>query len=415
MYQKSVLSNGIRVVTEELSHVKSISFGVWFGTGSRFETEENHGISHFLEHLVFKGTDRFTAQELAERVDAIGGQINAFTAKEYTCFYMKVLDHHLEFTADLLANMLIHSKFQETDLEKERQVVLEELHMYEDAPEEMIHDLHLQQLWPQHALGRNILGTKEAIERFNQSMLLAYYQARYQPDNMVIAAAGHLQHEEVVRVVEKYFGALQGKAKAVEIKRPSYQAALRVEEKDTEQVHICVSFPSVTYLSPDIYNVHILNNLLGGSMSSRLFQSIREERGLAYSVYSYQTSYRDCGLFSVYAGTRPANAQEVLNLILTNWQKLKSEKFSAQELEKSKEQLKGNLFLGLESSGSRMSRIGRNELTLERFVSLEDVVAKIDAVTPKSLQHFLDTIHLADVSCTALGPIQSLEIGKEFS
>jgi predicted Zn-dependent peptidase len=406
MYHKSVLPNGIRVVSERLPHLKSISLGVWIGTGSRHESVDNHGISHFIEHLIFKGTERRSAQALAEEVDAVGGQINAFTAKEYTCFYMKALDHHLDFAAELLEDMIFHSRFATADIEKEREVVLEELHMYEDSPEEMVHDVHVQQIWPEHALGRNILGTREAIASFDNTMLLNYYNSRYQPDNIVIAAAGNLTHEALVECAERYYGHLQGLSQTLQPSVPLITTATNTQLKDTEQVHMCLSTDSVPYDSPDIYGVYILNNIFGGSMSSRLFQSIREDRGLAYSVYSYQTNYSDCGLLTIYAGTRPGNASQVLNLILENMHKLKINGISEKELTKSKEQLKGNLLLGLESSGSRMSRIGRNELTLKRFVPLDEVVAKVDQVNMDQLNRLIQHMMRKQLlSYTAIGPL----------
>lgn len=406
MYQKSVLPNGIRVVSERLPHLKSISFGVWIGTGSRHESADNHGISHFIEHLIFKGTERRSAQDIAEEVDAVGGQINAFTAKEYTCFYMKALDHHLDFAAELLEDMIFHSRFAIDDIEKEREVVLEEFHMYEDSPEEMVHDVHIQQIWPDHSLGRNILGTREAIASFDKSMLLNYYNSRYQPNNIVIAAAGNLTHEALVECIERYYGHLQGKSPSLQPITPIVTTVSNTQLKDTEQVHMCLSTNSVSYDSPDIYGVYILNNIFGGSMSSRLFQSIREERGLAYSVYSYQTNYSDCGLLTIYAGTRPGNASQVLDLILENMRNLKNGGISEKELNKSKEQLKGTLLLGLESSGSRMSRIGRNELTLRRFVPLDEVVAKVDQVNMEQLNRLIQYMMREQLlSYTALGPL----------
>jgi len=416
MYHKSTLPNGIRVVSERLPHLKSISLGVWIGTGSRHESMDNHGISHFIEHLIFKGTERRSAQELAEEVDAIGGQINAFTAKEYTCFYMKVLDHYLDFAAEILEDMIFHSRFEQTDIEKEREVILEELHMYEDSPEELVHDVHVQQIWQTHSLGRNILGTRESIATFDNAMLLNYYHQRYQPDNIVIAAAGNLTHEALVKCAERYYGHLQGRASVAQSTIPILTATTHTQLKDTEQVHMCLSTDSVPYDSPDIYGIYILNNILGGSMSSRLFQSIREDRGLAYSVYSYQTNYSDCGLLTIYAGTRPGNTGQVLDLILENMHHLKSSGVLEKELTKSKEQLKGNLLLGLESSGSRMSRIGRNELTLKRFVPLDEVVAKIDLVNMDQLndliQHMLRKQFL---SYTAIGPLNEKDRKETLS
>jgi predicted Zn-dependent peptidase len=413
MYHKSVLSNGIRVVSEQMPQLKSVSLGIWIGTGSRHESDFNHGISHFIEHLIFKGTTKRNAKEIAEVVDAVGGQINAFTAKEYTCFYMKVLDAQLDFAAELLEDMIFHSQFATEDIEKEREVVLEELHMYEDSPEELVHDVHVQQLWAGHPLGRNILGTRESIATFDRKMLLDYYQHRYQTENIVIAAAGNLTHDALVECAQRYYGHLQKGFIVDHPHIPLLKPTTHIRLKETEQVHMCLSTDSVAFDSHDIYGVYVLNNILGGSMSSRLFQSIREEKGLAYSVYSYPTNYSDSGLWTIYAGTRPGNAQHVLDLILENLRKVRSEGILLKELTKSKEQLKGTLLLGLESSGSRMSRIGRNELTMKRFVPLNEVVSKINDVTIEQIEGLIaHMMRKQTLSYTAIGPLKEKDSNK---
>ncbi|MDR3563564.1 MAG: pitrilysin family protein [Negativicutes bacterium] len=406
MYRKSVLPNGIRVISEAIPYVKSATLGVWVGTGSRNELDHNHGISHFIEHLMFKGTEKRSAKDIAETVDAVGGQLNAFTAKEYTCYYIKVLDNHLELGMDVISDMLLASKFDGEDINREREVVLEEVNMYEDSPDELVHDLYLDNIWPQHPLGRNILGLTSTIKQFDQSLVQEYYKAFYTPDNIVIAAAGNLTHEALEELALKYFGSMQGKKQVRPSVAPKLSPVRTVRNKDTEQVHLCLGTTSVAQDSPDIYVVHILNNILGGGISSRLFQSIREERGLAYSIYSYQSNYSDCGLFTVYAGTRPANVNQVIELVLQNIQQLKTEGVTAAELTKTREQLKGNLLLGLESSSSRMSRIGKMEITLGKYTTLDEVVAKIEKVTVGDLQQMLTGLFTANSLCfTALGPL----------
>ncbi len=416
MYKKSVLPNGIRVVSETIPYVKSVTMGVWIGTGSRFENEDNHGVSHFIEHLMFKGTARRSAKDIAEIVDAVGGQLNAFTAKECTCYYLKVLDSHAELAMDILSDMLLRSKFTEEDIERERQVVLEEVHMYEDSPEELIHDIHLDAVWPAHPLGRNILGTTDSIERFNRKSVIKYYQDFYTPDNVVIAAAGNIAHDELVKLVARYFSELEGQKRRFDITTPTFVPARTIINKDSEQVHLCLGTRSVPQEHPLTYPTYIFSNILGGGISSRLFQAIREERGLAYSIYSYQNNYKDAGLLTIYAGTRPANVNQVLELIIENLRHFKTQGINEHELIKAKEQIKGSLLLGLESSSSRMSRIGKMEVTLKKFVTLDEVVTKIDRVTLAELNQLMDQMLVTEKLCfTALGPVDSSEINTDFT
>ncbi len=407
MYQKSTLPNGIRVVTEAIPYVKSVTVGVWVGTGSRNEEDHNHGISHFIEHLMFKGTANRSAKDIAETVDAVGGQLNAFTAKEYTCYYIKVLDNHLELALDILSDMMLSSRYAPEDITREREVVLEEVNMYEDSPDELVHDFYLDNVWPNHPLGRNILGSTEAIGRFDRNLVCEYYDNFYRPDNIVIAAAGNLTHARVEELIGRFFGGLAGSKKAKAAKPPVLTPSRRLHARDSEQVHFCLGTASVAQESPDIYVAHVLNNILGGGISSRLFQAIREERGLAYSIYSYLSNYSDCGLFTIYAGTRPANLDQVIELILENVAQLKNGDLSVTELNKTKEQLKGNLLLGLESSSSRMSRLGKMEITMGKYTTLDEVVAKIEKVSMEDLQKMMDTVFVADkLSFTALGPVK---------
>ncbi|HWR39691.1 MAG TPA: pitrilysin family protein [Patescibacteria group bacterium] len=407
MYRKSILPNGMRVVTETIPYVKSVTLGVWFGTGSRSEQERNHGISHFIEHLMFKGTQKRSARDIAETVDAVGGQLNAFTAKEYTCYYMKVIDSHLDLAVDILSDMLLASKFSEEDIERERQVVLEEVNMYEDSPDELVHDLYVDAVWPGHTLGRNILGSRESIEGFDRELVLDYCRRFYTADNCVIAAAGNVDHDTLVAMIQRYFGQMNGLRERFAPAAPVLHTVRKVQIKDTEQVHLCLGTGGVRQNAPEIYAVHIINNFLGGGISSRLFQSIREDRGLAYSVYSYQSNYSDAGLLSVYAGTRPANVEKVTELILENMADLKRSGLTPDELTKAKEQLKGSLMLGLESSSSRMSRVGKLEITLGKYITLDEVVARIDQVSLTDIDAMLQRLFVSEMfSYVALGPVQ---------
>ncbi len=406
MYRKSLLSNGIRVVSEAIPYVKSVTLGIWIGTGSRFEQSYNHGISHFIEHMVFKGTENRSAKDIAETIDGVGGEINAFTTKEHTCYYIKVLDTHLELALDILSDMLQSSTFSEEDINREREVILEEICMYEDTPDELVHDLHHNAIWAGHTLGHNILGTIPTVGNFNKKIITEYYQNFYTPDNIVIAAAGNLNHEKLETLTEYYFGSMNGKKKETTSTGPNIIFSHTIQSKAIEQVHLCLGTNSVPQASQDIYTIHILNNILGGGISSRLFQSIREEKGLAYSIYSYQTNYSDAGLLTIYAGTRPSKASQVIELILANIAALKNGGISSSELTNTKEQLKGSLLLGLESSSSRMSRIGKMELTLGKFITLDEVVAKIDKVSLEDLQNIMQKLfNLNTLSFTALGPV----------
>lgn len=416
MYQKSTLSNGIRVVTESIPYVKSVTLGFWIGTGSRNEETHNHGISHFIEHMVFKGTTNRSAKDIAEAVDEVGGQLNAFTAKEYTCYYIKVLDTHVDLAMDILSDMMLHAKFDSDDIMREREVVLEEVKMYEDTPDELVHDIHLDANWSGHALGRNILGSSESISQFDRQLVLDYFADFYTADNLVVAAAGNLTHEQMAALTEKYLGSLSGKKKNLLRQAPRLTPVRTMRAKDTEQVHLCVGTFSLAQNDPELYAVHIMNNILGGGISSRLFQSIREERGLAYSVYSYQTNYSDGGLFTIYAGTRPANANIVTELILANIEDIKNKGIFYKELTRTKEQFKGNLLLGLESSSSRMSRLGKMETTLGKYVTLDEVVEKIERVTANDVQIMAQRLFRTDSFClTALGPVDDTVISKTFT
>jgi predicted Zn-dependent peptidase len=416
MYKKTVLPNKIRIVSELIPYVKSVAIGVWIGTGSRFEQEHNHGISHFIEHMMFKGTQTRSAKNIAETIDAVGGQLNAFTAKEYTCYYIKVLDTHRELAVDILSDMLLHSKLDKEDIELERQVVLEEIHMYEDAPDELVHDIYLETVWPGHQLGRNILGTEKSVEAFSKDLILEYCRDFYTADNIVIAAAGNIEHDELVKLCEKYFGNFSGEKKQTPISAPKLVPSRSLNFKDTEQVHLCMGTFGLPQDHADIYTVHLLNNILGGGVSSRLFQSIREERGLAYSVYSYNSSYKDAGLLTIYAGTRPANAPEVVSLILENIRDLKKSNVTKEELTRAKEQLKGAMLLGLESSSSRMSRIGKNEIALQRYVPLDEIVEKIEAVSLDGVYEMINRIFVKEMfSFASLGTLKDEDMPEIFN
>ncbi len=387
MYKKHILDNGLRIVTEHIPYVKSISIGVWIETGSKMESSEENGISHFIEHMLFKGTKTRSAKDIAETIDAVGGQINAFTGKECTCYYVKVLDSHYDLALDVLSDMVFNSNFDPNEIDKERSVILEEISMYEDSPEDLAHDLFSQTLFKDSTLGYPILGTKESLANLNQEKMLAYLSKHYRPENAVISVAGNFDELQLMKEIEKRFENWQKlEGKATTNMDLSYHYEVLHKAKDIEQTHLCLGFKGIEMGNKEVYPLMVVNNILGGSMSSRLFQSIREERGLVYSVYSYPTTYKDGGIFAIYAGMNPQQLEEVCQLIKVELNTLKDTGLTAEELHKAKEQLKGNYILGLESTSSRMTSIGKSELLQQRILS------------PKEILQLIDDIQLTDVA-----------------
>ena len=406
MYQKTTLDNGLRILSESIPYMSSVSIGFFVGTGSRSETLPEQGLSHFIEHLMFKGTEKRSARDIAEKVDDVGGQLNAATDRGNTCYYIKVLPEHLGLGLDILSDMLLHSKFAEADVEKERQVVLEEISLYEDSPDELIHDLHMNSLWPGHALGRNILGTRDSIGAMSREMILDYTKRHYMPDNIVVAAAGNLTHEQLVTQVRRFWDDVRGAAKVSADSTPLFASGQHLQEKEIEQIHICLGTPGVAHDDPRFYASHVLNTILGGGVSSRLFQHIREERGLAYSVCSYPSSFRDTGLFTIYTGVSPENCREVMDIITSIIGDIRSNGVRPDELKRAKEQLKAGLLFSLESSSSRMSRLGRAEISSREYLSPEQLVDKVDAVMLQHLFDLAQPLFRHESTCmTALGPI----------
>lgn len=383
---KYTLSNGLRVVVEYLPTFRSVSFGIWVKTGSRNETPENNGISHFVEHMLFKGTNGRTAKDIADLFDGIGGNVNAFTSKEYTCYFAKVLDEHLPIAVDALADMFFESKLDAEELAKEKNVILEEISMYEDTPDDKVHDESSRAAYGDHPLAYSILGLEERLTAMNSDSLRSYMDDTYTLENTVISVAGNVEEGKLLELLEKYFGRFQNKGQSSLIEVPKFHGDYVFFKKKTEQNHICLSFPGCSNSDPQLYAMILLNNALGGGMSSRLFQEIREKRGLAYSVYSYHTSYADSGLFTLYAGTAPKQTKEVLDLTLEQMEELAVKGLSDEELHRGKEQLKGSLILSLESTSSRMNRLGKNELMIGRHFTLDEMLQRIDNVTMKDVR-----------------------------
>ena len=381
MVRRSALPNGLRIVSEQLDGVPSVTVGIWVESGSRFEPRHLGGISHFLEHLLFKGTARRSAARIAEEMDAVGGILNAFTGKEYTCYYARVLAEHAGLATDLLADLFLHSRLDSDEIDRERTVVLQEISQSEDTPDDYIHDLFNLHYWPGHALSFPVCGTAATVGSLARQQFVDFLAARYQPDRLIIAAAGAISHAELEAWAARDFGHLAGSATIVDGAMPVTQRGIFHTEKPLEQVHLCFGLPGVAQEADDRYAAYLLNTALGGGMSSRLFQEIREKRGHAYSVYSFLSSYRDTGYFGIYVGTAAEWVEDCLALIVRELAAVARDGLTASELSRVKNQLKGNMLLGLETSDSRMSRVAKNEIYVGRDVPLAEVASRIDAVT----------------------------------
>lgn len=406
MFEKKVLKNGLRLVFEKLPHVKSVSMGIWIGTGSRNETTANNGVSHFIEHMLFKGTKNRTAKEIAESIDNIGGQLNAFTGKECTCFYARTLDSHIELTIEVLADMLFNSNFSERDIKLEKKVVLEEIGMYEDNFEDMVHDVLSSITWANSALGYPILGTIESVKAINKKSITDYMSQNYVAKNAVISVAGNFEIEHIVNLLERHFGGWEAGESQMNFDIASFSLNTKIKEKETEQVHMCLGMNALPHGDERLYASIIVNNIFGGGMSSRLFQNIREKKGLVYSIYSFPTSYKQAGMFSIYAGMNLASVEEVLKLTMNEIDVLCKKGLKDEEISKSKEQLKGNYILGLESTSGRMNSIGKSELMLGKIYTPEEVISKIDNVDKDMVKEVIDIIFKSkDINLAMVGNI----------
>jgi len=411
MVSKTILDNGIRVITEEIGHVRSISIGVWVEGGSRDENDLTNGISHFIEHMLFKGTERRSAFDIASAIDSVGGVMNAATGKEITSFYIKIPDYHLDLAVDLLADIVTSSRFDEAEIDRERSVILQEIRMVEDTPDDQIHDLFEEHLWKGHPLGFPVLGTKPRIEGFCRADLVGFFRSRYQGKTLVITAAGSLRHGDLVERVRKSFGSLSGKPRSERTETPMATPGRALIAKDLEQVHLIVGTPAPSALSPERYAGFILNAVLGGSMSSWLFQEIREKRGLAYSIYSFLTPYLDAGLMGIYAGTGEDQVREVIDLVRKGMDRFASGLLTSKELQSAKELIKGNYLLGMESTDNRMTGLARNELCFGRHVPPEEVVERIDAVDRQSVRTLAGRMFRPDaLMVAAIGPVSEEDL-----
>ncbi len=405
---RSVLPNGLRLVTERMPHVRTAAMGLWVNAGSRYEPAGQHGISHFLEHLFFKGTATRSALEIAQAADEIGGQMNAFTDREQTVFYVKVLAAHFERAVEIVADMLLRSTFAPEHIERERQVIAEEIKSYEDSPDELVQDLFAQTVWNGHPLGRPVIGTLATVNRLSRDDLLRYIERFYRPANVVVSVAGDIEHEQVAAVLERHLGAWDGDGVPAATDPPRPEAGVTTRLKETEQVHLTLGTQGLAHADDRPYALSLLDHLLGGGMSSRLFQEIRERRGLVYTIASYATAYRDGGLFVIYAGMSPDAGPEVIRLTLEEIERIRAQPVDAAELARAKESLKGSLMLSLESTGSRMSILARSEIYHGRQITLDELIAKVDAVTAEDVQRIAAELLAPDrLSMAAIGPFRA--------
>ncbi|MFC0301373.1 M16 family metallopeptidase [Virgibacillus soli] len=403
MLTKHTCKNGLRIVLEQIPSVRSVSMGIWVLTGSRNESKELNGISHFLEHMFFKGTKTRSAQDIAEAFDSIGGQVNAFTSKEYTCYYARVMDTHKEYAFDILADMFFNSTFDGKEMQREKKVIYEEIKMYEDTPDDIVHDLLARASFGEHPLGYPILGTEEQLASFDEETLRAYIKKHYIPENIVISVAGNVD-SSFLTFVEDLFGSFQYDNHETPIEKPTFIGNQIQRSKDTEQAHICLGYNGFSVDDAQIYSMIVMNNVLGGNMSSRLFQEVREKQGLAYSVFSYHTSYLDSGLLTIYAGTGKEQLSHLRETIQNTVQTFVEKGITEKELNNSKEQLKGSLMLSLESTNNRMSRNGKNELLLQRHRTLDEMIQEIDTVSDSSVQDVIDFVFKHDYSTAIIAP-----------
>ena len=412
---REVLPNGLVLITEPMERVRSVSAGIWLRSGSRREPAALNGITHFIEHMVFKGTERRTAEEIARVVDGVGGMLDAFTAKEMTCFNTKVLDEHLPLAFEVLADLVRRPRFDDEDVRKEKSVVLEEIKMDQDNPDYVVHEVFTQGFWRDHPLGLPIIGTPETVRGFERAAVADCFRRWYVPSNMVIAAAGHVTAEQMRELVEREFGGLPPSDNDAPGPAPTAAPHLTVHPRELEQVHLCLGVRAYPMAHEKRFVLAVLNTVLGGGISSRLFQSVRERQGLAYAVFSDVSLYHDAGLLTVYAGASLENAEKLIRTIAEEFRRLKSEPMPAEELRRVKDNLRGSLLLGLESSGSRMSHLARQELYFGRFATVEELIASIEAVTAEEAQALAQEFFQSEqIAATLVGDVEGFRLPREL-
>jgi len=413
--QKSVLSNGVRVLTESMPQMVSATIGIWVENGSRYEEPAHNGVSHFIEHLLFKGTKKRTAAQIAEEIDAVGGVLNAFTGKEYTCYYAKVLGEDVKMTVDLLADIFLETIFAPDEIDRERQVVLQEISQAEDTPDDFIHDIFNLHFWKGHPLALPIFGSVETVNAIDRDLLVSFMDDRYRAERVFISAAGAVNHERLTEDCERLFGSIPGNGKVGAITPPEDRVMVLNHQKKLEQAHICIGGPGLSQVAPLRYAAYLLNTALGGGMSSRLFQEVREKRGRVYSIYSFLSAFLDCGYFGIYAGTSPEWVDEVIEVTLKEIASVAREGLKPAELARAKSQLKGNMLLGMESTDSRMNRLARNEIYFRRDIPLEEIARAIEQVTNDQVIEVASSCFKADrMGMVLLGDLKGRELGPEI-
>ncbi|HKU66473.1 MAG TPA: pitrilysin family protein [Candidatus Baltobacteraceae bacterium] len=411
MYRKSVLANGVRVVTESMPAFRSASLGIWADVGSAAEEAERRGISHLVEHMLFKGTDRRSARQIAEEMDGVGGNLNAFTDKETTCYYAKVMDQHVPLAVDVLSDMFLNSKFDPQELSKEQKVVLEEIKMYDDSPDELIHDLFIQTMWHGSDLGAPTIGFADTVSRLAPDDLRVHMRKHYAPNSVVVAAAGNVDHDRIVEMFEKAFAGFSGRCDLPLPETPDATPNSLFRHKDSEQAYVVLGTRGLSVCDDRRYVLSVLDTILGGGMSSRLFQEIREKRGLVYTVYSFQAAYRGAGLFAVYAGTSPQSVPECVSVVCDQFAQLREHPVSEAELRLAKEHIKGSLTLSLESTSSRMIRLGRSEFSLGRQLTTEEIEQRVEAVSAAEIQTLAQELLAEDnMGLCVLGPVDEAAV-----
>jgi predicted Zn-dependent peptidase len=407
--EKTVLSNGVRILSQKMPHVQSISMGVWVGVGSRDETDAENGLSHFIEHMIFKGTRKRSAYEIAKAFDAIGGYTNAFTSMENTCYHAKVMVNHLETMSEILMDIFLNSLFDEEEIEKERPVIFQEIGMQEDTPDEYVHQLAARAFWGEDPLGRSILGTRENILQFDSNAIRRFFENRYRPDRIVVTAVGHIDHQRLVDVVRPSFETIQPGTPQPDRTAPLGHFHVGLHPKDLEQVHICLNARGISTTNPKRYVSSLMNTLLGGNMSSRLFQEIREQRGLAYSVYSFVSAFMDAGMLGAYAGVDPDRTFETVDLMLKTLDSLTDRPVTDEELQHAKEFTKGNLLMASESTENQMVRLAQGEFHFGRYTPLQEILDGIDRVTPADICNFAaETFVRNQMTLTLHGPVADI-------
>lgn len=412
--RRTVLANGVRLATERMPHVRSVAVGIWLTRGSRHEPTEHAGIAHFVEHMLFKGTPARSAEEIAQQVDSIGGQIDAFTSKEYAGYYLKVLDEHLPLAVDILADLISNPLFAVDDIEREKKVILEEIKMVEDTPDDLVHELFAEGFWLNHPLGRPILGTPASVSALDQATLQHYFADTYVAQNFVVVAVGNLEHSRVVALLEQALQNAPPDGPDASQSAPTVAPVIQVRRKDLEQSHIVFGTEALPQHHPDRYAGYALNTTLGGSMSSRLFQNVREKRGLAYSVFSGLSAYQDAGALSIYAGCANDAVEELIDVVVAEIRQMKAGGLAPVELRRAKDHLKGSLMLGLESPSSRMSHLARQEMYRDQASSLDDMLNAIEQVTEADVLKLADRFFSSEsLAVTVLGNVNGLQVTKE--